>query len=220
MNISAVLFDLDGTLLDTAPDFETAVNGVLDDKKLAPLQVDAIREHIGDGSAGIIASVFGLSKEDSGFSLLQQQLLQNYRACLTDKTQIFPCLDSSIEWLDKHEIPWGIVTNKPSEYADPVVQLLLPSSQVLICPDHVKRPKPDPEGILQACKKLDVNPSECLYVGDHLRDIKAGQAANTKTLAVGWGYIGPDDQANAWGADWCINTTSEMLPLLETLFNN
>ena len=219
MSVSAVLFDLDGTLLDTAPDFETAVNGVLEDKKLAPLHVDAIREHIGDGSAGIIASVFGLGKDHPNFPALQQQLLQNYRACSTEKTQIFPNLDTSIEWLDKHEIPWGIVTNKPSEYADPVVQLLLPSCQVLVCPDHVTRPKPDPEGIVQACKKLDIAPAECLYVGDHIRDIKAGQAAHTKTLAVGWGYIGADDKPDTWDADWCINTTPEMLPLLKTLFN-
>lgn len=219
MTISAVLFDLDGTLLDTALDFETAINGVLTDNNQPCLQAETIREHIGDGSAGIIKSVFGISRDDPEFASLQQKLLQNYRECLTDKTRFFPGLELALQWLDDQGLPWGIVTNKPSEYADPIVQLLMPSCPVMICPDHVSHPKPNPEGITLACEKLNVSPSECLYVGDHLRDIQAGQAATAKTLSVGWGYIGKDDQPSTWSADWHIDKSSEILPLLKTLFS-
>lgn len=219
MTISAVLFDLDGTLLDTAPDFETAVNRLLSTEQCSALKTDAIREHIGDGSAGIIASVFGLERQDPEFPRLQQQLLQNYRECLTDKTAIFNRLDSSLELLDQKDVPWGIVTNKPSEYANPIVRKLLPNCQVLVCPDHVSLPKPDPAGILLGCEKLGIPPSECIYVGDHIRDIQAGQAAKTRTIAVGWGYINPSDQPGNWGANWHVNAPADLSPLLETLLS-
>jgi len=141
--ISAVLFDLDGTLLDTAQDFQTATNQLLMAEGLEPLPEGLISTYVTNGSAGIIHSIFEIETSNPDFKRLQGQLLDNYRACLIEKTCLFPGLESSLEILQQKQIPWGIVTNKPSLYAEPIVEAILPQCAVLVCPDHVKLAKPD-----------------------------------------------------------------------------
>ena len=214
--IAAVLFDLDGTLLDTALDFETATNQLLVSEGRRPLAPGGIRTFVGNGSVGIIQAIFNIEPDiGSEFSRLQQQLLANYRNCLTEKTCLFRGIESSLNLLRKNQIPWGIVTNKPSEYAEPIVQALIPDCAVLICPDHVKTGKPDPEGLLLAAKNLEVTPEACLYVGDHRRDIDAGSAAGMDTIAIGWGYIDHDNEnLDDWGASHVICQAEDLESLL------
>ena len=214
--ISAVLFDLDGTLLDTAQDFQTATNELLMAKGQQPLGEEGIRPHVTNGSIGIIRSVFNLEVSNPDFKPLQQQLLANYQACMTDKTCVFPGLESSLEFLRQKQIPWGIVTNKPYQYAKAIVEALVPECSVLVCPDHVKITKPDPEGLFLATKKLNVAPERCLYIGDHKRDIDAGAAAGMDTVAVGWGYINHEvEDIEDWNATHLICKPSELLGILE-----
>lgn len=220
MTIEAVLFDLDGTLLDTALDFETAINQVLSEEGEPALGREEIRQHVGNGSAGIIENVFNIPRDHADFPRLQASLLAQYKIYLTDRTQIFPGLEASLELLEHTTTPWGVVTNKPSEYAVPIMDKILPSSQVLICPDHVSQPKPDPEGILLACEQLKVAPECCLYVGDHLRDIQAAKAANTPSVAVGWGYIGDEETHTQWHANWVVDNPEDMAPLLRTILGH
>lgn len=220
MSIQGVLFDLDGTLLDTAPDFETAVNRLLSEENMPALKPDAIRTHVGNGSAKIVANVFDIETHAPEFPGLKQRLLEHYKTYLTDRTQMFPGLESSINLLERAGLLWGVVTNKPSEYANPIVESLLANSAVLVCPDHVSQPKPHPEGILLACKKTGIQPADCIYVGDHLRDIQAGQTAGTMTIAVGWGYIGDEEHHNQWGADWVADNPEDLAPLLKSILNN
>lgn len=220
MNVEAVLFDLDGTLLDTAPDFELAINLVLSEEGMPPLNQDTIRMHVGNGSAGIICNVFNILRDDPAFLRLQQSLLAHYKANLTNRTHMFPGLETSMNLLETRNIAWGVVTNKPSEYAAPIMQSLLPDSQVLVCPDHVEKPKPDPEGILLACREINAAAERCLYIGDHLRDIQAGQAAGTPTIAVGWGYIGSEESHTEWSADWTADNPADLAPLLQTIFDS
>lgn len=215
MTIEAVFFDLDGTLLDTALDFQTAVNSVLEEENRTLLPEGAIREYVTHGSVGIINAVFDVDRDHADFPRLQQSLLSHYKHCMTDQTTLFQGLESSLALLKENGVPWGIVTNKPSEYAIPIVDALLPESVVLICPDHVANSKPDPEGLFMACKNVAVNPKNCLYVGDHLRDIQAGQAAGMTTVAVGWGYIHQTEQYDRWGAEFIAHKPEELAAILE-----
>lgn len=213
--ISAVLFDLDGTLLDTAPDFETATNQLLEDEGLARLPLGGIRTHVTNGSVGIIRSIFNLEPGDPAFERLRNQLLNYYRACLTEKTHVFPGLETSLSLLKEQQIPWGIVTNKPSEYAEPIVETLLPDCAILICPDHVQQPKPDPESLFLACARIGVNAENCLFIGDHKRDIDAGRAAGMETVAVAWGYIDHDrEDLENWQATHLIGEPVQLTEIL------
>ena len=213
--ISAVLFDMDGTLLDTALDFETAINQLLISEGCEPLTNNSVHSYVTDGSVGIIRAIFNKEPSDPDFSRLQQQLLTNYSLCLAQKTRLFSGLKDSLDLLDRRQIPWGIVTNKPAKYAEPIVAAKTPNCAVLICPDHVEAAKPNPEGLFLAASKLNVEPENCLYIGDHQRDIEAGQAAGMDTVAVGWGYIDHRvEDINEWNATYVIHETSELIPVL------
>lgn len=215
--LSAVLFDLDGTLLDTALDFETATNQLLVSEGRAPLEKGAIRAYVTNGSYGVVCAAFELEQEHPDFLRLQEGLLANYRACMTEKTKLFSGLESSMALFEDRQMPWGIVTNKPVQYAEPIVKAILPSCSVLICPDHVRITKPDPEGLMLAADRLQVRPENCVYVGDHRRDIDAGNSAGMDTVAVSWGYIDQDqEKLSDWGATHLISDPSELAPLLTT----
>lgn len=220
MTFSAVLFDLDGTLLDTALDFETAINRVLAEENRPPLPQEDIRACVTHGSLGLITAVFNIDKAHDDFPRLQKSLLTHYKSCLTDRTALFSGLQSSLDFLAAHRVPWGIVTNKPSQYADPIVAKLLPDSRVLVCPDHVNNAKPDPEGMFLACKKMGVEPQSTLYLGDHLRDIDAGKAAGSTTIAVGWGYVDSPNDHRTWDADYCVDRPQDLQPLFQEIFTS
>lgn len=214
----AVFFDLDGTLLDTAPDFHTATNLVLEAELRQPLDIATLRSWVTNGSVGIIQSAFGIEQEHPEFNRLRETLLNHYVDCLTDKTRLFDGLDKTIELLEQNGIPWGVVTNKPVRFAKPIIDFLTPGCATLICPDHVVQTKPDPEGLLIAAKEVSANPQSCLYVGDHERDILAGKRAGMKTVAAEWGYIDSMTDPSAWEADYSIQTPEQLPDIVLNAF--
>lgn len=212
----AVLFDLDGTLLDTAPDFITAVNRLLHERQHKPLPGSKIRAGVTHGTAGLVTLAFGFDPSHPDFEPTRQALLGHYRQCLTEQTDLFPGMKGVLIELASRHIPWGIVTNKPELYTQAILQELhFPTRPaVVVCPDHVTRTKPDPEPMLLACHQLGVAPDQCIYVGDHLRDILAGKNAGTITVAAAYGYLDDDEDPWGWGADHVIGTPDELLALL------
>ena len=185
-----VLFDLDGTLVDTAPDFLESLNNILRNHNKGSVSMDKVRPHISEGTSKLIKIFFKINENDKNFNLYKNQFLFEYESNLKNNSSLFEGMSDFIKFLDKESIPYGVVTNKLYKYAQPIIDsfLELKNIKVLICPDHVNIPKPDPEGILLACKKLDIKPENTIYLGDHVNDIKAGICAGVKTIACLYGY--------------------------------
>ena len=185
-----VLFDLDGTLIDTAPDFLESLNNVLKNNNKDCVSMNEVRPHISEGTSKLIKLIFKINENDKNFNLYKNQFLSEYESNLKNNSRLFEGMSDFIKFLDKESIKYGVVTNKHYKYAKPIIDsfLELKNIKVLICPDHVNISKPDPEGILLACKKLDIKPENTIYLGDHLNDIKAGICAGTKTVACLYGY--------------------------------
>lgn len=218
LNFKAVLFDLDGTLLDTAPDFISAVNRQLKHHGKPRLGDRVMRNAVTNGSAGIIHKAFAIEPDHPDFKPLQEEFLALYLNNIADRTALFPGLQSVLNACIKQGLPWGIVTNKPWQYTQALLEQLdlARQSATTICPDHVSHPKPDPEGLLLACTELSLSPADCIYVGDHLRDIEAGRSAGMRTIAAGWGYIDESDAVEQWQADWIVNKSQNLKTLLFT----
>jgi phosphoglycolate phosphatase len=214
----AVFFDLDGTLLDTAPDFHTATNLVLEAEQRMPLDIATLRSWVTNGSVGIIQSAFQIEEDHPDFVRLRETLLGHYVNCLTEKTRVFSGLEQAIELLREQGIPWGVVTNKPVRFAQPIIEQLTPDCSALVCPDHVKQTKPDPEGLFIAAETVNADPKNCLYIGDHERDIQAGKSAGMKTVAVEWGYIDDETRPADWGADYLIQTPDQLADIILNAF--
>lgn len=216
LEFKALLFDLDGTLLDTAPDFITALNKQLELHGRAPLPDHAIRTSVTNGSIGLIQDGFGMAPDHPQFEILREEFLEFYFANLADKTALFAGLQLVLDDCAARNIPWGVVTNKPWRYTESaMVQLgLMDAAATVICPDHVKHAKPDPESILLACSKIATAPQDCLYVGDHVRDIDAGRAAGTRNIAAAWGYIEASENIHNWQADWIVDQSQQLHELL------
>ena len=189
-NIKLFLFDLDGTLIDTAPDFLTSLNNVLAENNRDFVHLDDIRQFISDGSGKLVEVGFGIDNGHEQFQQLKSALLREYKKNLTSLSKLFDGVKELIDYLNDKNIVYGIVTNKPLEYAKPIIEFFdeLRDCKILICPDHLRKAKPDPEGINLACDKLDINPNFACYVGDHDVDIAAGLAANVPVFACEYGY--------------------------------
>jgi 2-phosphoglycolate phosphatase len=216
INFKALLFDLDGTLLDTAPDFVTALNRQLAMHDLSSLPEEAIRQCVTNGSVGLIEAGFGMPQDDPRFEPLRAEFLELYFANLADRTALFEGLQPVLDKCVSSDIPWGIVTNKPWRYTEStLLQLdLMAGAATVICPDHVSHPKPDPEAMFLACAEIATAPADCLYVGDHVRDIVAGRDAGMRTIAAGWGYIDEDEDILGWQADWVVDQSQQLYSLL------
>lgn len=217
--LKAVLFDLDGTLIDTAPDFVNVLNSLRTEKQLPPLPAADIRAQVSNGARALVKLGFDLNEGDTGFAELLDDLLERYLANLAIDSALFPGLDMLLAQLEADGIPWGIVTNKPSRYTFPLLEQLNLDKRcsVAICPDHVTHKKPHPEPMLLACSKIDV-PANCTaYVGDHIRDIEAGKNAGCYTFAAAWGYVEPDDNIMAWGADEISSTPADLVGRIKEL---
>jgi phosphoglycolate phosphatase len=216
LDFKALLFDLDGTLLDTAPDFITAVEKQLQIRGGQLLDGNLVRTSVTHGSIGIIESVYGIKQDNPQFESLKEEFLELYLGNIAEKTQLFDGLKSVLDSCKKHSIPWGIITNKPLKYTQPVLEALDMDQQsaTTICPDHVTHPKPDPEGLLLACSEINLAPADCIYVGDHIRDIQAGKSAGMRTLAAGWGYIEENENISEWQADWVVTDSKDLNALL------
>jgi phosphoglycolate phosphatase len=219
--LEAVLFDLDGTLLDTAPDFVTTMQLLLARHGKPALDENSIRQTVSHGARALVNLGFSINEGDAEFEHLRQELLAIYLTKLSEKTALFSGMDTVLAHLEQQQIPWGIVTNKPSLYADKILaDLKLDSrSSATICPDHVSKTKPNPEPMLLACKQIKCAPENVIYVGDHRRDIEAGRNANMKTVAANYGYIDPNDSAQTWNADYTIGQPVELLAIINNYQN-
>ncbi len=214
--LAAVLFDLDGTLLDTAPDFITSLKIVLTKHKQALPSDEAIRNSVSHGARALITLGFKLEEGDENFETLRQELLTAYEQHIADQTALFDGLENVLQQCEQLNIPWGIVTNKPELYTSKVLQALNLSerSKTTVCPDHVTHTKPNAEPMLLACSQLQCEPTDVIYVGDHRRDIDAGKNANMVTVAAAYGYIDDNDPVNSWNADYTINHPSELTAII------
>ncbi|MBQ77390.1 MAG: phosphoglycolate phosphatase [Cellvibrionales bacterium] len=218
---NAVLFDLDGTLLDTAPDFIIAVNQLRRDHGLENLSDETITVQVSNGSAVLTQLALNITPEDPSFATARQQLLDYYLACIGTRSGLFTGYKALLSALKNAGIAWGIVTNKPLLYSQALLEKLQLANDcnVLICPDHVDKPKPDPAGLLLAAETLHCATDNIIYVGDHQRDIEAGNRAGMKTIAVAFGYIEPSDNINTWQADFIAEQTKDIKPIVESVFS-
>lgn len=210
-----ILFDLDGTLVDTAHDLAYALNLQRQRHGLDILALDVIRPYASHGSKGLLSIGFDLSPEDDNFSTMREEYLGLYDQVLTRKPILFEGVAELLEMLDKKSVGWGVVTNKPRRFTQPLMQNigLLQRAACVVSGDDALRPKPYPDTLLLACEQAGVNPQACWYVGDAERDIQAGKAAGMQTVVALYGYLGVDDQPAEWGADALVNAPLELLGL-------
>lgn len=212
----AVLFDLDGTLLDSALDFYWVIDKMLADRSQPPVDRISFRQYVSEGARAMVCCAFSLPADSPETELLLQEFLTLYRQHLMVEATLFTGLDAVLEDLEQRQIPWGIVTNKPERFCHTILDRLNVNSRcaTLICPEHVKQRKPDPESLLLACQQIHCEPARTLYLGDHQRDIEAGRRAGMTTVACCWGYLHADDDPASWGADHIIEDTRELGALL------
>jgi N-acetyl-D-muramate 6-phosphate phosphatase len=215
-HLRAVLFDLDGTLVDSAPDLAHAGNVVRERRGLPALPLADFRPMTGSGARGMLAVALQVSPQDAGFEALKDEFLAAYAACLTERTRVFEAMHPVLDALDQGAVPWGIVTNKAHRFTEPVVQgvQLAQRARVVISGDTTARAKPFPDPLLEAARRLALPAEACLYVGDDLRDVQAGRAAGMSTVAVRWGYLGVGEAIEHWGADHVIDAPDQLLNLL------
>lgn len=214
MTLEAVLFDLDGTLLDTAADFRTALNRLLQEEGRPTLEDQDVRVMVSNGSANLVAQAFAIDNSHAEFEPLRLRLLEHYADCMLDNTRPYAGMEESLEFIQSRGKAWGIVTNKPQYFTDAIIAGLGMNPATLICPEHTGKPKPDPAGIVLGCAELNCAPENCLYIGDHKRDIDAGKGAGCKTMAAAYGYIEANDDATTWGADWLLMQSTDLPQLL------
>lgn len=214
---NAVLFDLDGTLIDTAPDFIRIIK-LMCAKHNHPCPTDAtIREQVSAGARAMVRLMFGdklmgVADADEIMLAHRQEFLDLYEQDICVDSRLFDGLDDLLDALEDKGVAWGIVTNKPRYLAEQLLDKLDLAKRcaVLVCPDDVTHTKPDPEPMFLASKKLGVDPKNCIYVGDHIRDIQAGRASGMMTVVAGFGYIVPDENLHEWGADKVVATPDEL----------
>jgi len=218
-NTQAILFDMDGTLLDTAPDMFAALERLCAEEQVALPNYVSAQNQISRGVAGILELTFNITPDSDEFIDKRDRYLFFYSQALGQKTRLFSGLEQSIDYLVKLQIPWGIVTSKVFRFANPLLQVhpCLASSQCLIAGDTVSPGKPDPAPLYAACKHLDVNPEATFYIGDAEKDIAAGNNAGMKTLIADWGYIGAELTPEQWQADYRLAKSEQLLEFLQQL---
>ena len=214
--IQAVLFDLDGTLADTALDLGGALNTVLRRHNLPEKSIAEIRPYASHGVAGLLKIGVGMTAEHPDFAAWRQECLEAYSLCYADKTTLFDGVNELIAELDKRGIKWGIITNKPMRFTDKLVPKLsfaIPPA-VVVSGDTCGESKPSVKPMLYACEQIHANPQHTLYVGDAERDIQAGRNAGMKTVLAEWGYISDEDDTDSWQPDYRIATPIELIGCL------
>jgi N-acetyl-D-muramate 6-phosphate phosphatase len=211
-----VLFDLDGTLVDTAPDLGFTLNELLRRRGLAPLTEAEYRPQASHGSQGLIRLAFGVGQDHPGFAELRAEFLEIYAACLTRNSPLFPGMAEVLIRLERLGLNWGVVTNKPLRYTEPLLEHhgLMARAACVVCGDTLPQSKPHPAPMLHASRLAGSEPVRCLYVGDARRDMDAAAAAGMPALVALYGYLGVEDQPDAWGAIGQIRQPIELLDWL------
>ncbi len=214
--IKCVLFDLDGTLVDTAPDLGFALNQVRLERGLEPLPAAAIRPYASTGTRGLLKLGFDFVPDHPDYLAVRDRFLSIYRANVKRESRLFPGIPQVLVQLAKRGLKWGIVTNKGRALTDSLINgLNWPAPPAAVaCADEVGKPKPDPACLLLACARAQAEPDECVYVGDAARDMEAGRRASTHTIGVTYGYTEPDSPPETWGADQLVNAPLEILSAL------
>lgn len=210
----AILFDLDGTLADTAPDLAGAVNQLRIARGLAPTDYELLRPIASAGARGLIGVAFGITPDDAAYEELRDDFLKNYEAAIAVDSSLFAGIAELLSGLQEQGIAWGIVTNKIARLTDQLVpQIGLGHAACVISGDTTAHSKPHPAPLFEAAKRIGVLPEHCWYVGDDLRDIQAGQAAGMTTIAAAWGYCGEAAPAT-WNADVLVDSPQQLFELL------
>ena len=214
--IRAVLFDLDGTLVDSAPDLAGAADAMRLKRGLPSLDYAKYRPLCGAGARGMLQVAFGMGPDHAQYEAMREEFFTNYQACMLDNTHAFEGVSRLIAALQAQGLQWGVVTNKSERFALPLTAAmpLFSGAGTVVCGDTTPFSKPHPEPLLEAARRLGVAPTSCLYVGDDERDIVAGKAAGMATVAATYGYLGSAADVAAWQADGQINSPSELLQLL------
>jgi phosphoglycolate phosphatase len=212
-----VLFDLDGTLVDSAPDLAGAANAMRAARGLPPVPYEELRPLAGSGARGMLARAFALTPADGDYEAMRDEFYAIYEQCMLAQAVAFEGVAKLLDGLRAQRLPWGIVTNKARRFAAPMVQALAPISgaATLVCGDCTPHTKPHPAPLLEAARRLNHDPARCLYVGDDKRDIDAGHAAGMATVAAAWGYLGPGASAHAWNAGHVLGRPIELLTYLD-----
>ncbi|MEL7044206.1 MAG: HAD-IA family hydrolase [Pseudomonadota bacterium] len=208
--LRAVVFDLDGTLVDTADDFVPVVQALRAEAGLDPMNEERIRATVSNGARALVQLALGLSEDDALFEDRRLRLLELYAAILGQHARPYPGMPELLGVLESRSVAWGVATNKPRELTHSLLETLKLRPGSVVCPEDVTHRKPHPESLELACRELNCRPEDSVYVGDHARDIEAGRRAGLYTVAAAYGYIEPGDSAVAWGADAIINHSTEL----------
>ena len=211
-----MLFDLDGTLIDSAPDLAGASNDMRLARGLPALPYERFRPMVGSGARGMVGAAFGVGPEETGFQALREEFLSRYELRMTQDTRVFANMLPVLKALEARACLWGIVTNKAMRFTEPLVRALglQGRAAVVIAGDTTAHAKPHPAPLLEAARRMGFEPCQCAYVGDDLRDVQAGRAAGMTTVAVRWGYLGVGDPIEAWGADHVADSPDDVLKRL------
>ena len=218
--VDAVLFDLDGTLADTAPDLGAALNRVRGDRGLDLVQLARLRPYASHGARGLIGAGMAVAPGEPAYEELRDAFLAHYAAALCVDSTLFADVDAILDALDARALPWGIVTNKATRYTTPLLESLrlAARARAIVCGDTTPFAKPHPAPLTEAAERLGVDPARCVYVGDARRDVEAGNAAGMRTLVARWGYIEPDEAPETWPADGILDAPVALLDWLHPAF--
>lgn len=216
MNSRTVLFDLDGTLVDTAPDLALALNMQRERHGLPPLPLETIRPYASHGSRGLLGVGFGLAPGHAHFSTMREEYLDLYDQVFTRSPVMFNGIAEILETMENEGMAWGVVTNKPRRFTQPLMLALglTERAACIVSGDDATRPKPHPDTLLLACDLAKIHPEACCYVGDAERDIIAGNTAGMRTIVACYGYLDANDKPQEWGASAMIDSPAELLALL------
>jgi N-acetyl-D-muramate 6-phosphate phosphatase len=214
----AVLFDLDGTLIDSAPDLGAAADKMRVERGLPSLPLDTYRPMAGAGARGMLGIAFGMTPEHPDFMTLREEFFVNYENAMTERTRIFDGVVDMIAALVKLGLPWGVVTNKSSRFTDPLTAAmpLFATARAIVSGDTTPHAKPHPEPLFEAARRLQIAPERCVYVGDDERDIVAGLAAGMGAVAATYGYLGQQTDVSRWNAHLHINSPLDLLKSLRS----